>query len=216
MQSDAQALQLHSCSCSDRPPFGLPPVIAAVHPPVRLHSTPRPCTAAAVSVPVPVFRGWVADPLLLAALSPPPRPPLQDSSPEYSRYCACDAGWGSWGCQLQLLSLPLNTGEPVTATIPPGKWGYWEVSLPAWQAPSGLGAAADMAAAGRGGGGGSSGSNEQLLLMAERVPGPGFGGNPLLFLKPFDNKVRHSRVGWFNRDRGLRVEGLCVAGRDGV
>jgi hypothetical protein len=44
-------------------------------------------------------------------------------------------------------------------------------------------------AAARGSSAGSSGSNEQLLLMAERVPGPGFGGNPLLFLKPFDNKV---------------------------
>lgn len=114
----------------------------------------------------------------------------QDLSPEYSRYCACDAGWGSWGCQLQLLSLPLNAPEPVTATIPPGKWGYWEVTLPAWQGQGPMGGPSD-AAAGRGssGGSGGGGSNEQLLLMAERVPGPGMGGNPLLFLKPFDNKV---------------------------
>jgi hypothetical protein len=124
----------------------------------------------------------------LCFLPPPPRCThnTQDLSPEYSRYCACDAGWGSWGCQLQLLSLPLNTAEPVTATIPPGKWGYWEVNLPAWQGPAQ--GSNDVAAAARGGGG-SSGSNEQLLLMAERMPGPGAGGNPLLFLKPFDNKV---------------------------
>ena len=118
----------------------------------------------------------------------PPFTTLQDLSPEYSRYCACDAGWGSWGCQLPLLSLPLNTPEPVTATIPPGKWGYWEVNLPAWQGAPGQGGPGDVAAAARGSSGGG-GSNEQLLLMAERVPGPGMGGNPLLFLKPFDNKV---------------------------
>jgi hypothetical protein len=113
---------------------------------------------------------------------------MQDLSPEYSRYCACDAGWGSWGCQLQLLSLPLNAKEPVTAIIPPGKWGYWEVTLPPWQGP--LQGSGDVgAAAAARGGGSSSSSNEQLLLMAERVPVPGMGGNPLLFLKPFQNKV---------------------------
>jgi hypothetical protein len=137
---------------------------------------------------------------------------LQDLSPEYSRYCACDAGWGSWGCQLQLLSLPLNTPEPVTATIPPGKWGYWEVNLPAWQGAPGQGGPGDVAAAARGSSGGD-GSNEQLLLMAERVPGPGMGGNPLLFLKPFDNKVGGVWVGWrggggqglvYGRWRGMR------------
>ena len=110
-------------------------------------------------------------------------------SPEYARYCGCDSGWGSWGCQLQLLSLPVNSPEPVTATIPPGKWGYWEVTLPAWQAPMGGAGGDSLAAAARGSSGSSGGSNEQLLLTAERVPGPGMGGNPLLFLKPFDNKV---------------------------
>jgi len=58
-----------------------------------------------------------------------------------------------------------------------------------------------VAAAARGSSG-SSGSNEQLLLMAERVPGPGMGGNPLLFLKPFDNKVGGEQLLWGEGGRG--------------
>jgi hypothetical protein len=118
--------------------------------------------------------------------------------PDYTRFCKCEPGWGSFACQQQLLSLPLNAREAITATIPPGKWGFWEVNLPPWRGPGPGGAggeggaASDRARLGGGGGrggGGFIGQPEQLLLTAERLPGPGYGGNPLLFLKPFGTKV---------------------------
>jgi hypothetical protein len=115
--------------------------------------------------------------LCLALGATLPTPPWQALLPEASRFCACDPGWGSWGCQQQLLSLPLNAAAPITADIPPGKWAYWEVVLP----PARGGSSSS-------GSSGSSGS-EQLLLTAERLPSPGMGGNPLLFLKPFGTKV---------------------------
>ncbi|KAF6252013.1 hypothetical protein COO60DRAFT_1704488 [Scenedesmus sp. NREL 46B-D3] len=83
-----------------------------------------------------------------------------------SRYCECESGSGHYACQQRLEALPLNTAT--TVTVEPGQWGIWEVTLPRVQDSNGLGV---------------------LLVAAERVDREdGFGGNPLLFLKPFMTK----------------------------
>ncbi|WIA36077.1 hypothetical protein OEZ86_007429 [Tetradesmus obliquus] len=117
---------------------------------------------------------------------------------ERSRYCDCETGSGSYACQTRLPALPLNTAT--TVTVPPGQWGIWEVTLPGLIKDSRGGPGApprDAVAAAAAGLGPGLVGNEVLLVTAERVDREqGFGGNPLLFLKPFMTK----RV---DRDQGF-------------
>ncbi|WIA15899.1 hypothetical protein OEZ85_012648 [Tetradesmus obliquus] len=109
---------------------------------------------------------------------------------ERSRYCDCESGSGSYACQTRLPALPLNTAT--TVTVPPGQWGIWEVTLPGLIKDSRGGPGApprDAVAAAAAGLGPGLVGNEVLLVTAERVDREqGFGGNPLLFLKPFMTK----------------------------
>jgi hypothetical protein len=109
---------------------------------------------------------------------------LQATLLERSSVCECNPGYGSWACQLSLPLLPLNAAAPTVVTVAPGQWGYWEVSLPPTGQSAGAAVAADGAAAGQ------RRSEESLLVTARRIGmSEGQGGNPLLFLKPFDTKV---------------------------
>jgi hypothetical protein len=114
---------------------------------------------------------------------------------ERSRYCDCESGSGSYACQQRLESLPLN--QITTVTVPPGQWGVWEVTLPGLRDSKGPGGPSrDAVAAAAAGLGPGLVGNEVLLVTAERVDrDKGFGGNPLLFLKPFMTKVGFSGVG---------------------
>jgi hypothetical protein len=113
-------------------------------------------------------------------------------------FCACDPGFASYACQMPIKSLPLNDNDPTVVTVPAGEWSYWEVLLPPSASFGGLGppvtvgGTSGVSDAGGGLGPGVTpglGGNAALMLTAERVPGPGHGGNGLIFMKPFTAKV---------------------------
>lgn len=81
-----------------------------------------------------------------------------------SRYCECEPGWGGSACQLPIAPLALSD-EWSELTLQPGAWAHYEVQLPPVS---------------------SSPADLELLVSLERRAGPGMGGDPLLFLKPFD------------------------------
>lgn len=136
---------------------------------------------------------------------PPPAAAAQVQNIQSMSYCDCQPNFGSWGCQRSLQSLPINSPNSTVVTIGPGQWAFWEVTLPGAKPggvtsgpvssvtsdTTGSGTSGDttFAAAAAGLGPGLLG-NEALLLTAVRVDvDKGFGGNPLIFLKPFMTEV---------------------------
>lgn len=95
--------------------------------------------------------------------------------------------------------LPVNAPAPTVVTVGPGQWGFWEVTLPGLR--SGLaargagGPSRDAVAAAAAGLGQGLVGNEVLLVNAQRLDTKeGYGGNPLVFLKPFMTKVGFAGV----------------------
>ena len=101
---------------------------------------------------------------------------------EQRSYCNCSSGFGGAGCELDLPLLPVDGKEGTYVAVPSGSWAYFEVQLPV---------EVGVEMGGEKGGARSGGGTVDLELLVDLVRDPGIkGGDPLLFLKPFDTQDR--------------------------
>jgi hypothetical protein len=105
---------------------------------------------------------------------------------EQRSYCNCSSGFGGSGCEVEVPLLPVDGKERTPVVVPSGTWAYFEVQLPV-EVGEGLGVEQGVPRSGGSSGGGLV--DLELLVDLAREPGVR-GGDPLLFLKPFDTKDR--------------------------